>query len=56
MYEFIFLSLYRAVVLVTVAEGRIIYCHPRKNGGPKRKRWIPAFAGMTNTVSATGTI
>jgi hypothetical protein len=35
------------------------FCHSRENGNPepmKRKYWIPAFAGMTATVSEISNI
>jgi hypothetical protein len=30
-------------------------CHPCAGRDSERKSWIPAFAGMTNTVPVTGT-
>jgi hypothetical protein len=42
--------------LVSVAESRNWQCHPCESRGLWRKSWIPAFAGMTTAVSATGTI
>ena len=41
--------------LVSVAENKNLLCHPCESRGPGRKSWIPASAGMTNTVSTTGT-
>jgi hypothetical protein len=43
-------------VIVSVAESKNLRCHPCESRGPERKSWIPASAGMTNTVSATVTI
>jgi hypothetical protein len=42
--------------LVSVAENENRCCHLCESRGPERKNWIPASAGMTNTISATGTI
>ncbi len=47
---------YNSSYLVSVAESKNLRCHPCESRGPERKNWIPASAGMTNTVSATGTI
>ena len=41
-------------LISSVAENENRQCHPCESRGSERKSWIPAFAGMTNTVSATG--
>jgi len=43
-------------MLVSICCGkRKSMMSPLRKQGSRAKNWIPAFAGMTNTVSATGT-
>jgi hypothetical protein len=33
-----------------IGEKKLFIRHPREGGGPVKRRWIPAFAGMTGSL------